>query len=119
MEMMGQYGKCCAIAQRKKDNGEFVYSIEMYENKKIEPSSPRDSLGSGRNRVPNSSNEIIQDGNRIVKERYSVDDGEQDYDALDAEFAAKQREANEAFLRERLGDKGYEQYLQDRNLYDR
>lgn len=40
---------------RRKETGSFVYDIEMYENKNIEPSSPEDSLESGRNRVPNGS----------------------------------------------------------------
>ena len=40
---------------RKKDAGNFVYDTELYQNKNIEPSSPEDSLESGRNRVPNSS----------------------------------------------------------------
>lgn len=52
---------------RKKDSGSFVYDIEMYENKKIEPSSPEDSLESGRNGVPNSSKIIIRNENDVVK----------------------------------------------------
>ena len=39
----------------------------MYENKNIEPSSPEDSLESGRNRMPNGSNFSIRDQGEIVK----------------------------------------------------
>jgi hypothetical protein len=52
---------------RKKESGNFVYDIEMYQNKKIEPSSPEDSLESGRNGMPNSSTEIIRNESEIVK----------------------------------------------------
>ena len=37
-----------------------IYGFELYANKEIEPSSPEDSLGSGRNRVPNSSVKNIE-----------------------------------------------------------
>lgn len=74
---------------RKKANGGYVYDIELYENKKIEPSSPEDSLDSGRNRVPNSSKKIIQDDRAIVKERFSVDDS---VDSDGNELSAEQQE---------------------------
>ena len=54
---------------RKKDSGNFVYDIEMYQNKKIEPSSPEDSLESGQNGVPNSSNTIIRNEGDIVNNK--------------------------------------------------
>ena len=56
---------------------------------KKEPSSPEDSLGSGRNRVPNSSEKIIQDDRAIVKERFSVDDS---VDSDGNELSAEQQE---------------------------
>lgn len=53
---------------RKKENGEYVYEIEMNENKEIEPSSPEDSQKSGRNGVPNSSINIIEDNRKNVNQ---------------------------------------------------
>ena len=52
---------------RKKDSGSFVYNIEMYQNKNIEPSLPEDSLESGRNRVPNDSKTSIRNDIAVVK----------------------------------------------------
>ena len=57
---------------RKKDAGNFVYTIEMYENKNIEPSSPEDSSKDGQSRMPNGSNHSIQDGNAKVKRQMSI-----------------------------------------------
>ena len=51
---------------RKKPDGEFVYNIELTENKKTEPSSPQDSQNSGRNEVPNSSVISINYRNDVV-----------------------------------------------------
>ncbi len=52
--------------------------------------------------------------------RYSVDDmSTEDYDALENEFAARQRGEKERFLRERLGDDGYAQFKADRDSKDR
>ena len=65
---------------RKKTDGEFVYVIEMMENKEIEPSSPQDSQNSGRNRVPNSS--IISIGRNVT----DVKDSEQNYSIRDPEY---------------------------------
>ena len=59
---------------RKKSNGEFVYVIEMTENKEIEPSSPGDSQYSGRNRVPNGSNQSIRNPREDVKPKMSTRD---------------------------------------------
>ena len=39
----------------------------MNQNKNKEPSSPEDSLESGRNRMPNSSNTIIRCENDTVR----------------------------------------------------
>lgn len=48
--------------------------------------------------------------------RYSVDDmTTEEYDALENEFAARQRGEKERFLRERLGDDGYAQFKADRD----
>ena len=46
--------------------------------------------------------------------RYSVDDSGENYDALESEFQSQQKKAKETFLRERLGDEGYERYKADR-----
>lgn len=51
----------------KKESGNYVYDIEMYQRKEIEPSSPEDSLESGRSRMPNGFNTIILTENGIVK----------------------------------------------------
>ena len=51
--------------------------------------------------VPASTplSKITQD-KEIVKERYSMDDDREEYDALEQEFAEQQRSAKETFLRE-------------------
>lgn len=53
---------------RKKDDGSYVYNIEMHENKKIEASSPQDSPESGRSGVPNASILSINDRLGDVKQ---------------------------------------------------
>ena len=59
---------------RKKADGEFVYIIEMVENKEIEPSSPQDSLNSGRSGVPNSSIISISNSEPEVNRKFSQRD---------------------------------------------
>ena len=54
---------------RKKSDGQYVYAIEMHENKEIEPSSPGGSQKSGLSGVPNSSGDIIQDESFDVKKK--------------------------------------------------
>jgi len=57
---------------RKKDNGEYVYVIELHENKEIEPSLPEGSQNSGLNGAPNNSKFSIRDSTPEVKEKFSL-----------------------------------------------
>ena len=53
---------------RKKSGGEYVYAIEMHENKEIEPLSPEGPRKSVLNGVPNSSINSIEDYGQNVKQ---------------------------------------------------
>lgn len=57
---------------RKKTDGEYVYVIEMHENKEIEPSSPEGSQTSGLNGVPNSSTTSIRNSEPEVNQKFSL-----------------------------------------------
>ena len=57
---------------RKKADGEYVYVIELHENKEIEPSLPESSQNSGLNGAPNSSKPSIRDSAPEVKGKFSL-----------------------------------------------
>ena len=99
---------------RKKDSGSFVYDIEMYQNKKIEPSSPGDSLESGRNRVPNSSMDIISDSGRDVKQ-YSMKETDREYTMQDIGALQQERyQLKEERNRLLMGNPHYAKAVEDR-----
>lgn len=66
---------------RKKADGQYVYVIEMHENKEIEPSSPEGSQKSGLNGVPNSSTISINNSEAEVKRKLSARDSNEDIDS--------------------------------------
>lgn len=89
---------------RQKPDGEFVYAIEMHENKEIEPSPPEGSQNSGLNGVLNSSTVSLQDNIGNVKNQYFADDSSESSALFSVEDEELTREAYDRLMAEVAGD---------------
>ena len=57
---------------RKKNDGSFVYSIQLNQNKKIEASPPNPLTKRGFKRVLNASNNNISQNDEDVNKKFSI-----------------------------------------------
>ena len=73
---------------RKKDDGEYVYEIELHENKEIEPSSPDEAPSGVLNGAPNGSipDFSIDDSQENVNKKLSARQEKVDIEALRKEL---------------------------------